>query len=144
MQNDKEEDFGNIKKLIKMVQHDYPQFRVIEGKKFAFRPPKTIIVGPFAPFCELTFLHELGHALCGHKCFRLDLERIKIENEAWDKAKALAAIYKVPIDEDYIQDELDSYREWLHKKSRCPNCGLTRYQTTDSLYHCPRCESFAG
>lgn len=63
-----------------------------------------------------------------------------MERQAWTKARELAAIYKVKIDEDLIQEELDTYREWLHQKSRCPKCGLTRFQTPDKVYHCPKCD----
>lgn len=63
-----------------------------------------------------------------------------MERAAWDKAKELAAKYDIEINQDLIEDELDSYRNWLHIKSRCKKCGLTRYQTKDGIYHCPHCE----
>ena len=71
----------------------------------------------------------------------MDVERLKMENEAWEKACELARHYDIEINEDLIQEELDTYRDWLHQKSRCPVCGLTRFQTPDSRYHCPRCEN---
>ena len=45
-------------------------------------------------------------------------------------------------DDEIIETELDSYREWLDKKSRCKKCGLTCYQAQDGKYHCPRCDNF--
>ena len=63
-----------------------------------------------------------------------------MEVEAWEKARELAAKYDVFIDEELIEQELDSYRDWLHQKSRCPSCGLTRFQTPDGVFHCPRCD----
>ena len=122
------------------VIQDHPDFRFKVGKKFAFRPPRTIIVGPSEPFSELLFLHEVSHALCKHESFKMDVDRLKMENEAWDKARELAKKYGLTMDEEIIQEELDTYRDWLHQKSRCPRCDLTRYQTPDGLYHCPRCE----
>ena len=119
---------------------DYPEFRFVFGKKFTFRPPKTIIIGPLEPFYELLALHEVSHALLGHKSFRIDVERLKMESMAWDKAQELAIPYQVEANQKFIQDELDTYRDWLHQKSRCPKCGLTRFQTPDSRYHCPRCD----
>ena len=129
------------KRFIERLQRDFPDFKFKEGKKFAFRPPKTIILGPVEPFYELLALHEVSHAILKHKDFKMDVERLKMENEAWEKAKELAKHYKIGINEDLIQDELDTYRDWLHQKSRCPKCGLTRFQTPDSQYHCPRCEN---
>jgi ssDNA-binding Zn-finger/Zn-ribbon topoisomerase 1 len=121
---------------------DFPEYRLIFGRKFAFRPPKTVVIGPSEPFSRLLALHELGHAICKHKHFRMDVERLKMENQAWEEARRLALPYEVKMDEDLIQNELHTYRDWLHQKSRCPICGLTRFQTPDSQYHCPRCEEF--
>ncbi len=66
-----------------------------------------------------------------------------MEVDAWEKGRELASKYGVEFNEEVMQEELDSYRDWLHKKSRCPKCGLTRFQDTNGIYHCPRCESFA-
>ena len=128
--------------LLLRIQKDYPEYKLKSGKKYAFRPPKTIILGPPEPFSELLLLHELSHAILGHKTFGLDVERLRTESEAWDKARELADKYNVGINEDLIQDELDTYRDWLHTRSKCKKCGLTCYQTKDGVYHCPRCENF--
>ena len=121
---------------------DFPEFRFVLGTKFAFRPPKTVVIGPSEPFSQLLTLHEVGHAVCRHKDFKMDVERLKMENQAWEGARKLALKYDIEIDEELVQNELDTYRDWLHQKSRCPVCGLTRFQTPDSRYHCPRCEEF--
>lgn len=129
-------------KLVDKLRADYPDLIFKTGKKFAFRYPRTISIGSSESFDEMLLLHEVSHALLGHQDYTQDLERVKMENAAWEKAKELALHYKVEIDEGLIQDELDTYRNWLHQKSRCPDCGLTRFQTPDRQYHCPRCESF--
>ena len=128
--------------LLPRIQKDYPEYKFKSGKKYTFRPPRTIILGPPEPFSGLLLLHELSHAILGHKTFRLDVERLRMESEAWDKARELADRYKIKINEDLIQDELDTYRDWLHTRSKCKKCGLTCYQTKDGVYHCPRCENF--
>lgn len=128
--------------ILEKIQNDYPNFVFRTGKKFMFRPPKTIIYEDGEDFEIALLLHEVGHALLRHRNFRMDAERVKMEVAAWEKAKELANNYSIQIDEDLIQDELDTYRDWLHKKSRCPKCGLTRYQTPDGKYHCPNCELF--
>ena len=127
--------------LIAKIANDFPRFRFIFGKKFAFRPPRTIVIGPPEPGAELLFLHELGHALSAHTDFSMDAQRLKMELEAWEKARPLASRYGITFDNELMEHELDTYRDWLHQKSRCPRCGLTRFQTPDSLYHCPRCEN---
>lgn len=134
-------DKGEMESLERIIC-DFPDYKFRFGQKFAFRPPRTIVIGPSEPFSELLFLHELGHAILKHKDFRMDVTRIKMENSAWEEAKKLALKYKIKVDEEIIQSELDTYRDWLHKKSRCPDCGLTRFQTPDGQYHCPRCSEF--
>ena len=130
------------RQFLEKLDNDYPDLVFKRGKKFAFRFPRTITIGPEEPFDEMLILHEVSHALLGHKDFKEDLERVKMEGAAWEKAKELARQYDIEINEELIQDELDTYRDWLHQKSRCPVCGLTRYQTPDSQYHCPSCETF--
>ena len=98
------------------------------------------MLGPDEPFWELLMLHEVSHAILRHRDFKMDIERLKMEVAAWEKARELAGKYDVEVNEDIIQRELDTYRDWLHQKSRCPKCGLTRFQTPDSRYHCPRCD----
>ena len=121
------------------IKNDYPSLRFIQGRKFAFRPPRTIVIPSDDPE-PLLLLHEVGHALSGHQNFKTEVKRLKMEVEAWEKAKKLCGIYGVDIDEDLIEGELDTYRDWLHQKSRCPKCGLTRFQTPDGVFHCPKCE----
>ncbi|MBR3157231.1 TFIIB-type zinc finger domain-containing protein [Candidatus Saccharibacteria bacterium] len=129
-------------KLLEKLRHDFPDLRFRQSRKFAFRPPRTILIGPDEPKKELVLLHEVSHAILKHRDFGTDIERLKMESAAWEKAQELAERYGVEIDEEFIQDELDTYRDWLHKKSRCPECGLTRFQTPDGQYHCPRCNEF--
>ncbi len=89
---------------------------------------------------ELQLLHEVGHAVLKHRDFRTDVERLKMERAAWEKARALAERYGVEYDEEFVEAEMDTYRDWLYKRSKCPQCGATRYQNTRGEYHCPLCE----
>ena len=126
--------------LVERMRLDFPDLRFSMGQKFAFRPPRTIVIGPAEEHDSLLLLHELGHALSGHESFSTEVKRMKMEVEAWSRARELATKYGVEWDEEVAQAELDSYREWLHRKARCKKCGLTRYQTPDGTFHCPKCE----
>ena len=126
--------------LINKLQQDHPDLIFRQGAKFTFRPPKTIILGPPCDNHALLTLHELAHAILKHKDYTLHIERLKIESEAWNEAKNLAAKYNIPWDEDFAQNRLDTYRDWLHQKSLCKNCQLTRYQDQKGTYHCPHCD----
>jgi hypothetical protein len=128
--------------FLQRLANDWSEFRFKMGSKFLFKPPRTVVFGPMEPNFRLLALHELAHALLGHRNYQMDVERLKMESEAWDKARELATDYDVTFDEELAQVELDTYRNWLHQKSRCPKCGLTRFQTPDGKYHCPSCEAF--
>ena len=121
------------------IKSDFPSLKFTPGKRFLFRPPRTVVYEADSPD-KLLFLHELGHALIGLYDFKTEVGRLKIEVLAWKKARELASSYGVLIDEDLIESELDSYRDFLHQKSRCPKCGLTRFQTPDGAFYCPRCD----
>lgn len=144
----------NLFALITHLETAYPQFTFrCREKRFKFRYPDQIFLeNPEIPACPpaifaLQTLHELGHALCKHKNYDTDVSRLKIEREAWEAAKKAyldlpKTLKTFTFDEDFVEDSLDTYRDWLHNRSKCKNCGLTRYQTPDGLWHCPRCENF--
>ncbi len=156
--------------FLECLKADFPDLRFVQGRKFAFRPPRTIMVESFgdgsgvmtgeklsrateeAPSeaakgrpdigeWKLLLLHELGHATLGHRNFKTNVERLKMEVAAWEKAREFTSLYGVEFDDELMESELDSYRDWVHQKSRCPKCGLTRYETPEGGYHCPRCEN---
>lgn len=145
--------------FIKRLERDFPEvdFRW-DRKKFSYQMrngKKVVSLGEPQPYFGLLALHELGHALCGHKDYSTHVARLKIESEAWERAKTVYSEYQKEAkqnaslaeilpewDEVLVQEKLDTYRDWLHQKSLCKRCNLTMYQTSDGKYHCPRCESF--
>lgn len=188
--------------LVDKLRADWPELRFRVGKKFAFRPPRTVVYeaadfevsgggdeGVGAADCgavsgdagarseaadldaggvagemagvddekvgvdrgvmevdfeqnwyNLQLLHEVGHALLGHCEYGVDLERLKMERAAWEKARELCGRYGVEYDEAAVEGALDTYRDWLHRRSRCAKCGLTRFQGADGRYRCPGCD----
>lgn len=123
------------------IKQTYPKYHFLSGKRFSFRPSKTIHYGPLdTPNFEMLLLHELSHAELGHFTFKTDVERIKIEVATWEKTKEFCQKFGIKFDSSLAEEELDSYRNWLHQKSLCKKCGLTRYQTPDGDYHCPHCD----
>lgn len=166
--------------ILEKLQNDYPKLRFRSGRKFMFRPPRTVVFeqktdaaveaglnptldvhtksnnerklqknAPEMAEIEqnrecLELLHEVGHALLGHCDYGTDVERVKMERAAWEKAAELAQKYGVEMDVELAEEELDTYRDWLHKRSKCPQCGATRYQGQNGEYRCPMCEAFGG
>ena len=126
--------------LLRQIQADYPTFCFKNGQKFKFSPPNTITLGPPQPNYALLSLHELAHAVLKHKDYIQDIQLLKIESEAWKEAKKLCLKYNINWDEDFAQDQLDSYRDWLHYRSLCPHCKVNGYQSSNGEnYHCPLC-----
>ncbi len=151
-------EFGEF---VERMRGEFLELRFREGRKFMYRPVRTVVFerregGGSAINAgregeswdennlKLQLLHEIGHALSGHRTFKLDLERLKMEREAWEKAKILCEKYGevcgVRYDEEFVEAEMDTYREWLHRRSLCRKCGLTRYQTEQGQYFCPWCD----
>ena len=105
------------------IKSDFPEFKFVDGARFSFRPPRTIVIGSEEPGDASLLLHELGHALCGHRDFDTSVRRVKMEREAWDKARELAPLYEVEFDDELVEGELDTYRDWLHRsKGRRQGC----------------------
>ena len=111
------------KELLSQLKADYPDLTFIVGKDFVWsKGRQELIVDPEAFAADAFTLHELGHALLKHESFMYDVELLRQEREAWEYAKTtLAPAYCVTIDMELIEDSLDTYREWLHVRSLCPN-----------------------
>jgi len=86
-------------------------------------------------------LHELAHATLGHNSYETDFELLLLEVAAWDKAKALARDYGETIDDEHVQDCIDTYRDWLYQRSNCPACSTTSLQESAVSYKCFNCGS---
>lgn len=100
---------------------------------------KTIHFNPADPMLIPLLLHEYSHALLGHDKYTRDIELLKIEREAWDQATTISATYGVSIDADFVEDTLDTYRDWMHSRSLCPTCSSTGLQTGPGEYNCLAC-----
>ena len=132
-----------MQKLISKLTSDYPDLQIKAGERFQFTPPTTLFYAEQTdysePEAELLLLHELGHYLLGENDYHSDIELIEIEAKAWAEAEKLCAKYNIEYDEDFAEDRLDSYRDYLHHASLCKVCQLSGYQDEHGLYHCPLC-----
>lgn len=127
----------SLNKLVARLRADYPNLSFQSGELTKFTPPRSIFYASDASPLEL--LHELGHYLIDKPSYASDIELVRIESEAWVKAKALCTTYGVKWNENYAEDHLDTYRDWLHVVSLCKNCQLAGYQDNTGLYHCSLC-----
>jgi len=130
--------------FLEKLGNDYPQFCFKAGKQEYWSPKtNTITFNPKRKFAELSYsvLHELAHALLEHKNYQSDFELLKMEAEAWELAAMTGKKYGVKIDYEHIQNCLDTYRDWLHRRSTCPTCGMHVLQSDISTYRCFNCQT---
>lgn len=130
----------SIASLISRLRIDYPQFLFKKDTQFLWAPVEQTIYYTFSnDSCYIFLLHELSHGLLNHVNYNYDIELITMERQAWDMATILAKKYGLTIDEDIIQTTLDTYRDWIHARSTCPNCTATGIQTQKYNYRCLAC-----
>lgn len=86
-------------------------------------------------------LHEIGHALLDHQSYDRDVTLLEMERDAWRQARVFGRHHGLTIDEDIIQSHLDTYRDWLHARSTCPECTSTGIQTHNDRYRCYECST---
>ena len=125
--------------LINQLRADFGQFSFVEDKDCRWSPEENTIF--YTEGDKIGVLHELGHAICGHKSFVQDVELLHIERDAWEKARLVGAKYGVKIGDKRIESSLDGYRDWLHERSKCPRCDQNGVQSRpDGLYGCLNCD----
>lgn len=130
--------------LVDRLQHDFADITFVQGIDFVWSPVNRTLT--YSPLIEKddtsALLHELAHAQLGHTTFTSDIELLGKEAEAWQYAiSTLAPRYDHKIVAGYIDEQLDSYRDWLHARSLCSTCGQTGIQnaTQASQYNCLNC-----
>lgn len=132
-------------RLLAQLVTEYPNLTFAESSSFYWSPAKRQINckrGAEGLSATFSLLHELGHALLDHKRYKLDFELLQLEVAAWEQAKLVAPNYGITIDEDHIQDCLDSYRDWLYRRSICPTCTAKALQQDGQpLYRCFNCHA---
>jgi hypothetical protein len=129
--------------LVHKLQLDHPALVFKVGEAHCWSPQRGEILYEAAD-TEANIagvLHELGHARLGHQRFASDIELLQKEVDAWQEALRLAERYGLAISEEHIQDCLDTYRDWLYRRSRCPGCESTGVQQTVRRYLCVNCSN---
>lgn len=142
----KSEDKGlKLDALLRRIAADYPDLTFIESAHFSWHAGRKHISfhssGTNTEHNMWALLHELGHAISEHKDYRHDIELVQLEVIAWEKAHSLAKHYGLQIDEEYIQDCVDTYRDWLHLRATCPTCYARSLQASERHYHCFNCQT---
>lgn len=131
--------------MLEQLKERFPDVQFVAGKRFCWSPTTHEVVYDERRTDESatwSLLHETGHALLNHQSYLADFELLRIEMAAWQKARTLAAEFNITIDEDHIQDCLDTYRDWLNRRSICPHCETRALQQDDYVhYRCFNCHA---
>lgn len=131
--------------LLETLRAKFPALRFTAGETFFWSPETNEIfykADARGPKAHWSLLHETGHALLDHQSYKGDFELLKLELDAWGQARKLAKDTGQTIDEDHIQDCLDTYRDWLYKRSICPECNTKCLQQDDyTHYRCFNCHT---
>lgn len=129
--------------LLNQLKKDFPEVTFRAGDCFLWSPKERVV-----QYCETSdnleqrqwsLLHEVSHYILGHQSYHSDFELLQLELAAWEQAKKLGKQYHILINQNHIEDCLDTYRDWLHKRSLCPTCGVTGVQSSEQSYNCPNC-----
>jgi hypothetical protein len=129
--------------ILSRLQKDYETVQFVAGDTYYWSPRDKRVFYPPNDQSRAglwALLHETSHGALGHHRYRSDFELVLMEAEAWIFAQQLGASYGISIDDDHIQDCLDSYRDWQYKRSICPTCHLGGVQINTHTYYCLFCD----
>jgi hypothetical protein len=134
-----------MKTLLDRLQTDHPELTFVEGESFYWSPKDKSVtymhISTLPEVASWSLLHEVSHGILGHKDYSSDFELVQLEVAAWQHARVIAKDYGIKINPEHIQDCLDTYRDWLHRRSTCPACGTVSLQQDSRTYKCINCST---
>lgn len=129
--------------LLQQLKDKVPNITFKAGSTFLWSPRQQSITyrqeNEESERSTWALLHETAHAILNHQQYHYDIDLLLLEADAWKEAKTLASELGIRIDEDHIQDCLDTYRDWLHQRATCPRCSTVSLQKTPNEYQCHNC-----
>ncbi len=131
--------------LLDQLRASFGQYHFEAAAQFAWSP-ETGTIYYHSPGIQKSsgyhrLLHEVAHAELGHATYRYDIELIRMEVAAWRHARALAKDVGLRISDRACDRHLETYRDWLYLRSRCPTCQATGLQNGELAYVCSQCRS---
>ena len=131
----------DLHKLVRQITNDFPDIEFRLSSRFSWHAGNKHI--SYRQINDIqavwALLHEIGHAKLSHSDFASDIDLLQKEVAAWAQAHEIAKHYGVAINQDYVEDNLDSYRDWVHVRATCPTCYERCFQTDKHTYACHNC-----
>lgn len=125
--------------LLQQLRSNFPEILFEQGDDFRWSPGVKTVYYPADGTETAMLLHETAHASLGHTDYDHDIDLIHLERAAWNTTIELGEKFGVPVDVETVESALDTYRDWLHARSLCPNCRQNGVQTTENTYTCVLC-----
>ncbi len=129
--------------ILNKCKKQLPDIHFLEAETFYWSPQNNTIylnsVALESVEGQWALLHESAHALLAHQNYQTDAGLLMLEVEAWQGAQEMGKKLDVIIDEEHIQDCLNTYRDWLYARSTCPTCTLNSLQIDKTTYACLNC-----
>ncbi|MGI6612315.1 MAG: hypothetical protein ACOX0Z_01965 [Candidatus Nanosyncoccaceae bacterium] len=134
---------NSLEQLVKQLKSDHPEIKFIVGDNFCWSPASQTLFykdNDQSPKSLHLLLHELAHAKLKHEGYFYDNELVKLELAAWEYSRHnFYPRYVKKFNQALADYYLEYYRNWLYKRSLCPNCQSTGQQADDLIYNCPIC-----
>lgn len=135
-----------MRTLVSRLQAAYPHLSFVASTSFYWCPETAEVfyddTKADVESSKWSLLHETSHGLLSHTTYRSDLELLQLEVAAWTHAGGLAQLFGIQVDDEYVQDCLDTYRDWLYRRSLCPGCGSQCLQhDASNFYTCFNCHA---
>lgn len=128
--------------MLEQLKNSYPEINFLPGTTYSWNhATKTITYSKkgLGHKHYHSIVHELSHAILGHAHFKNDIDLLKMERDAWSLTKKLLRDFALKIDSEHIEDCLDTYRDWIYKRAKCPNCAHVGFQSSKNAYSCVSC-----
>lgn len=133
-----------MQELLDWLKSQFPALQFIEGESCFWSPVNQTVTYKLESMrpeiSQWSILHEVGHADLGHNTYKSDFELVTLEVAAWQRARQIAKGFNLNIDPEHVEDCLDTYRNWLHRRSTCPDCGTVSLQDSPQQYTCFNCQ----
>ena len=132
----------NLNDVLAQLKKQNPTIKYVKGNDFKWSfSSKTITYLNNNIITNIwSLIHETAHAQLDHQNYKTDQQLLTLEMQAWQRAKIIAkSLNGLIIDQDHIENCLDTYRDWLHKRATCPNCNVTTLQKGVGAYKCFNC-----